>query len=85
MEKKGEIIILYIIYYIILYYLSFYFKPGIPIAWHASMCEWKGLSDEHSHRPPPLLPPSWECLHVLTPTEIRGCGGYQQHTMTLAH
>lgn len=30
------------------------------------------------------LPPSWEYLKVLTPTEIRGCGGYQQHTMTLA-
>lgn len=37
------------------------------------------LNSLHSHRSS-LLPSSWEYFKVFTPTEIRGCGGYQQHT-----
>ena len=40
------------------------------------------LLNVHSHRSGPL-PSSWEYLRGLTPTEVRGCGGYQRHTMTL--
>lgn len=65
----------------VLHCFSFDFKTGIPTAWHVNV-EWKDFPTVHSHQSCLLLP-SWENLRALTPTEIRGCGGYQRHTMTL--
>lgn len=42
------------------------------------VADWK----DFSHKSCPLNF-SWENLRVLTLTEIGGCGGYQQHTVTL--